>query len=95
MTLKDLIQVDMKKYLETEYIKTATIEDLKQNEHVQGLLKCLGFYSDPLNWYFSYKNIDKNEFLEISDDDKDSELSDKEIYGGKQARAKLRKWEDV
>lgn len=92
MSLKDLIHKDMKDYLEKEYIKTATIEDLKQNHHVQGLLEALKYYADKNKWEeicLDYGNVfDKQEGDPIQCFNDDGEGD-----GSLKARAKLKEWE--
>lgn len=81
-------------------IKTATIEDLKQNEHVQGLLEDLKFYANLDNWEVSAIDElctvktkltkDKESFGECEQPGLASKLV---LYGGKRARARLQEWE--
>lgn len=69
-------------------IKTATIEDLKQNQHVQGLIETIKFYGDKNNWvgrgYYYEAGI-------IEEDTEEDDIGDP--IGGKRARAKLKEWE--
>lgn len=90
----------MKNKEEIEIIKTATIEDLKQNHHVQELLEDLKFYANLDNWEVSAIDElctvktkltkDKESFGECEQPGLASKLV---LYGGKRARARLQEWE--
>ena len=73
-------------------IKTATIEDLKQNPHVQGLLETIRCYADKNKWEeicLDYGTVfDKQEGDPIQCFNDDGEGG-----GYLKARAKLKEWE--
>lgn len=88
--------------LETEkrIIKTATIEDLKQNKKVQELLNVIKFYADKGNWY---KNPDYSFERDVIDTE-DTDVTGSELHegskkvleihsGGRRARQALKEWE--
>ena len=80
------------------HIKFASIEDLKQNPHVKGLLEDLGFYAEGTNWYTTASDDLCIRNCSISGDgesfgDLDEQGNNKVLLlSGRRARAKLTEW---
>ena len=78
-------------YTKITNIKTASIEDLKQNLHVTGLLDELKYYAAYSSWFSNNKHRPQNICSEIHTDD--LQEFDGHSVAGKRARAKLQEWE--
>lgn len=80
-------------------IKDASIEDLKQNEHVQGLLDELNYYAESTNWYTTASDDLCIRNCSIANDgesfgDLDEQGNNKVLLlSGRRARTKLKEWE--
>lgn len=67
------------------HIENLTIEDLKQNEHIRGLLEVLEFYSN--GWVKKHPRLNS---FGIPEETYVNEAVKSD--GGRRARAKLREW---
>lgn len=86
------------KLLLADVIKTAAIEDLKQNPHVQGLLDALDYYAEGTNWYTTASDDlcirncsivgDGESFGDLDEQGNNRVL----LLSGRRARAKLKEW---